>query len=58
MSWTDETPRNSRLAYQIKLGTPTGDDEKRKIPEPGVVAGLFTVGVLSIGSRKLKVNHT
>lgn len=58
--WTDETPRNSRLAYQIKVGKPTTgsvDDEKRKIPEPGVIAGLFTVGVLSIGSRKLKVNH-
>lgn len=61
MSWTDETPRNSRLAYQIKVGTPTTepvDNKKRKIPEPGAIAGLFTVGLLSIASRKLKVNHT
>jgi hypothetical protein len=60
MSWTDEAPRNSRLAYQIKIGTPTSDPprQNQKIPEPSSIYGILTVFGLSVcpklNNRKIK----
>ncbi len=60
MSWTDEAPRNSRLAYQIKIGTPTlvPPKENKRIPEPSSIYGILTVFGLSVcpklNNRKIK----
>ncbi|WP_236144590.1 choice-of-anchor W domain-containing protein [Nostoc sp. CMAA1605] len=55
MSWTDAVPRNSALAYQIKVGsTPTS------VPEPGMVGAMFLAGVAAVGygKKKSSVNNS
>ncbi|MEA5568732.1 choice-of-anchor W domain-containing protein [Anabaena sp. UHCC 0399] len=48
MTWTGTIPRNSRLAYQIKVGS------TKSIPEPGAVGAMFLVGVAAVGYSKRK----
>ncbi|UKO98216.1 choice-of-anchor W domain-containing protein [Nostoc sp. UHCC 0870] len=48
MSWTGTIPTNSRLAYQIKVGS------TKSIPEPGAVGAMFLVGVAAVGYSKRK----
>jgi hypothetical protein len=53
MSWADEAPRNSRLAYQIKIGTPTivPPRENKRIPEPSSIYGILTIFGLSVCTK-------
>jgi hypothetical protein len=47
--WTGSAPRNSNLAYQIKVGTsPTS------VPEPGMVAAIVVAGASSLVSKRKK----
>ncbi|WP_414579219.1 choice-of-anchor W domain-containing protein [Anabaena sp. CCY 9402-a] len=48
MTWTGTIPRNSRLAYQLKVGS------TKSIPEPGAVGAMFLVGVAAVGYSKRK----
>ncbi|MBD2360793.1 PEP-CTERM sorting domain-containing protein [Anabaena minutissima FACHB-250] len=48
MTWTGTIPRNSRLAYQITVGS------TKSIPEPGAVGAMFLVGVAAVGYSKRK----
>ncbi|NJL10645.1 MAG: PEP-CTERM sorting domain-containing protein [Calothrix sp. SM1_7_51] len=47
-SWLGEPPRNSQLAYQIKVG----NSASRSVPEPAKLAGLLLIGILGIGFGK------
>ncbi len=51
--WAGATPpRNSRLAYQIKVG----GSSKASVPEPGTVAAIFLATVAGVGyGRRKKV---
>lgn len=45
MTWTGSIPTESKLAYQIKVGTsPT-----QSVPEPGTVAALLLTGIAAAG---------
>jgi hypothetical protein len=48
MSWTGTIPTNSRLAYQIKVGS------TKSIPEPGAVGAMFLVGFAAVSYSKRK----
>ncbi|MBD2184493.1 PEP-CTERM sorting domain-containing protein [Planktothrix sp. FACHB-1355] len=48
MSWIGNNPKNSQLAYQIKVG----NTESQSIPEPATVGALLLTGALALGSRK------
>ncbi len=50
MNWTGATPARSQLAYQIKVGNLS----IAKIPEPSYVPGILLLGVLALGSRRIK----
>ncbi|MEC4985222.1 MAG: PEP-CTERM sorting domain-containing protein [Oscillatoria sp. PMC 1068.18] len=45
MSWTGDRPRNSHLAYQIKAGVLTTNDDVASVPEPATVS-LLSLGVI------------
>lgn len=49
MSWIGTPPKNSALAYQIKVGT---TPQVESVPEPGTVGALLAAGALSIGLKK------
>lgn len=53
-AWTGTAPRNSNLAYQIKVGTsPTS------VPEPGMVAAIIVAGASSfVIKRKKQTTHS
>lgn len=52
MSWTGSPPRQSNLAYQIKVGETT--DGSTSVPEPGTVGALLLTGIIAIGCSKRK----
>ncbi|MCL1464474.1 choice-of-anchor W domain-containing protein [Argonema galeatum] len=49
MSWTGNNPKNSQLAYQIKVGT---TPQTQSVPEPGTVGAIALTGLLALGSKK------
>ncbi|MEM7556684.1 MAG: choice-of-anchor W domain-containing protein [Cyanobacteria bacterium P01_A01_bin.84] len=51
MAWTsNQPPRNSHLAYQIKVGTsPT-----TSVPEPGITSALLVAGITGLGLGRKK----
>ncbi|MCU0568639.1 MAG: PEP-CTERM sorting domain-containing protein [Oculatellaceae cyanobacterium Prado106] len=54
VNWKDMTPRNSALAYQIKLGTSPVEPPPARVPEPGAIAALGAVGSAALLRRKAK----
>ena len=53
--WAANPPRNSQLAYQIKVG---GSSSSTSVPEPGTVGAIFLATVAGIGygtRKKVKV---
>ena len=49
MSWTGNNPKNSQLAYQIKVGT---TPQTQSVPEPGTVGAIALTGLLALGAKK------
>lgn len=49
MSWIGNNPKNSQLAYQIKVGT---TPQTQSVPEPGTVGAIALTGLLALGSKK------
>ncbi|MBZ8181622.1 PEP-CTERM sorting domain-containing protein [Oscillatoria salina] len=56
MSWTGDRPRNSHLAYQIKAGVLTTNDDIASVPEPATISllSLGVVGTLLTRTRRRK----
>jgi hypothetical protein len=53
-TWTGTAPRNSNLAYQIKVGNSPSKD----VPEPGMVAAMVVAGAAgAINKRKKQANQ-
>jgi hypothetical protein len=48
-AWTGTTPRNSNIAYQIKVG-----NTSQSIPEPGMVAAVVVAGAASVINKRKK----
>ena len=51
-AWTGTAPRNSNIAYQIKVG-----NSSQSVPEPGMVAAIVVAGAAAINKRKKQANH-
>ncbi len=51
-AWTGTAPRNSNIAYQIKVG-----NSPQSVPEPGMVAAIVVAGVAAINKRKKQAHH-
>lgn len=50
MSWTDNNPMRSNLAFQIKVGNST----PASVPEPGTIGAIFITGMSGLGLSKKK----
>lgn len=58
MSWLGEAPTQSRLAYQIKVGTSKdGSVQPEDVPEPGTVLALV-VGAGALGLTRRRREET